>query len=361
MFNPSRLTLARQRRGCTKTRLAEQAQLTTRSISAYEAGDTVPSEATVASLARVLGFPVAFFGADTIELPPVGAASFRALSTMTAARRDAALGAGAIAIELAEWLESRLKMPPSDVPDLRDHSPEAAADSVRAAWGIGMRPIRNMVHTLEAHGVRVFSLVEECADVDAFSLRRGETPYVFLNTMKSAERSRFDAAHELGHLVLHRHGCPEGRVAEQEADAFASAFLMPRATVLACNARTPSVDQLVTLKAQWAVSVAALAHRLHRVGLVSEWTYRTLCIEIAQRGWRRAEPNGVPRETSALLERAFALLRSEGVTKPHVAKLLHIDMRELDCLTFGLVMTSVDGGGQPAVAPTTAGPKLRLV
>ena len=33
--------------------------------------------------------------------------------------------------------------------------------------------------------------------MDAYSFWRRGVPYVFLNTMKSAERSRMDAAHEL--------------------------------------------------------------------------------------------------------------------------------------------------------------------
>jgi Zn-dependent peptidase ImmA (M78 family) len=57
-------------------------------------------------------------------------------------------------------------------------------------------------------GVSIFSMAEDTAEVDAFSLWRDTTPFVFLNTLKSAERSRFDAAQELGHLVMHRHGGP---------------------------------------------------------------------------------------------------------------------------------------------------------
>lgn len=348
MFNPSRLTLARQRRGMTKTRLAAEANLTVRSVSAYEAGDMVPSETTVADLGRTLCFPTQFFAAASLETPSPESASFRALSSMTAGQRDSALGAGALAIELSEWLDAQFNLPESTLPDLRGHSPEAAAEAIRAAWALGERPIKNVVHLLEAQGVRVFSLVEECNQVDAFSLWRKGTPYVFLNTMKSAERSRFDASHELGHLVLHRHGAPQGREAEQEADAFASAFLMPRGSVIAAAPRLPTLDFLVKLKRNWNVSVAALAHRLHAVKLLSDWHYRSLCIEIAQRGYKRTEPNSVPRETSQLLQKVFQSLRNDGVTKPAIAKQLHINSTELDSLVFGLVVTQVPGGGEPS-------------
>lgn len=344
MFNPSRLTLARLRRGLTKTKLAAEAQLTVRSVSAYEAGHMVPSDATIAELSRILRFPTEFFSANSLDVPSTESASFRALSSMTAGQRDSALGAGALAIELAEWVDARFNLPAPTLPDLRGHTPEAAADAVRGAWGLGERPVKNMVHLLEARGVRVFSLVEECKEVDAFSLWRRGTPYIFLNTIKSAERGRFDAGHELGHLLLHRHGAPQGREAEQEADAFASAFLMPLGNVLANAPRLPSLDHIVKLKRNWNVSVAALAHRMHAMNLMSDWHYRTICIEIVQRGYKRSEPNGIPRETSQLLQKVFQALRDEGMTKPIIAKHLHVDATELNSLIFGLVMTPMQGG-----------------
>ena len=97
---------------------------------------------------------------------------------------------------------------------------------------------------------------------------KGNTPFVFLNTNKTAEHSRYDAAHELGHLVLHRHGSPQGIEAEKQANQFASAFLMPRGSVHPVAPRFPTFDILVSLKRRWGVSVAALAYRLHNLGLV---------------------------------------------------------------------------------------------
>ena len=173
-----------------------------------------------------------------------------------------------------DLIEKRLTLPAPAVPDLREEDPDAAAMALRQQWGLGERPVRNMVHLLEAKGVRVFTLFEDTTEVDAFSLWRATTPFVFLNTMKSAERSRFDAAHELGHLVLHRHaGAPQGREAEHEANRFASAFLMPRGSVFAVAPVFPSLDRLAALKRQWIVSVGAIAYRLHALGLLTDWHY----------------------------------------------------------------------------------------
>jgi Zn-dependent peptidase ImmA (M78 family)/DNA-binding XRE family transcriptional regulator len=341
-FNPSRLTLARKRRGLTKTRLAIIIEVERRAVTGYEAGEYPPAPETLARLEDVLKFPkVFFFGDDLEELSPE-TASFRSMSKMTAGQRDMALGQGAIALHFNRWLEARFELPPSALPDLRhEGDPEAAAAALRQLWGLGQQPVKNLVHLLESKGVRVFSLSVDAAEVDAFSMWKDGVPFIFLNTGKSAEHGRFDAAHELGHLVLHRHGAPSGREAEREADGFASAFLMPRGAVLAHALRFPTLTQLVTLKRVWTVSLAALTYRLHAVGMLSDWHYRTLCIEISQRGFRKKEPEEAPRETSQVLAKVFAALRAEGLTKSEVARQLSVHPTEIDHLAFGLMIQSM--------------------
>jgi Zn-dependent peptidase ImmA (M78 family)/DNA-binding XRE family transcriptional regulator len=360
-FNASRLALARKRRGLTMTRLAELVGVEPRSISAYENGEFGPDTDKREQLAKALRFPVSFFAGDDVQELAPDIASFRAMSKMTAAKRDMALGAGTIALLLNDWIEERFQLPTADFPDLsREGGPEAAASSIRQLWGLGELPVKNMVHVLESRGVRVFSLAIDAAEVDAFSMWHGSKPFIFLNTMKSAEHSRFDAAHELGHLVLHRHGEPQGQEAEREAHTFASAFLMPRASVLAHAPRFATVDHLVKLKQYWRVSVAALAYRLNAVGVLSEWHYRQLYIEISKRGYRKREPEGAPRETSQVLAKIFAALRDESVVKRDIAAQLHISPEEIEHLVFGLTLTGLTGASSPGTSSKTRG-HLRAV
>lgn len=355
MFTPSRMTVARMRRGLTKSALAEAVDVTMRSISAYEKGEMEPSPETLAQIADVLGFHVSFFERAAIERPPVSTASFRALASMTASRRNAAIAAGALAVELNEWIEKRFELPTADIPSFRGITPEAAAEAVRVHWQLGEKPIRNVVHLLEQHGVRVFSLAEECREVDAFSLWRGGKPFVFLNTQKSAERSRFDAAHELGHLALHRHGGPgsRGREAEREADEFASAFLMPRASVLAVAPRYPTLSMIVSLKKQWSVSAAALVYRLRSVALLTEWHYRTLMVDLSERGYRTNEPNPGERETSQVLQKVFTALRAQGMTRAALAQDLGVEPPDVDALVFGLAFVALRAAHQSERTATT--------
>lgn len=361
-LNPSRLVLARKRRGLTMTRLATLVGVDPRSISAYEKGEFNPDADKLDQLASVLRFPVSFFcGDDLDELSP-DMASFRAMSKMTAGQRDTALGSGAIALLLNKWIEERFDLPIANLPDLsREGNSDAAADSLRRIWGLGELSIKNIIHLLESKGVRVFSLSMDAAEVDAFSMWREDTPFVFLNTKKSAERGRFDAAHELGHLVLHRHGSPQGQEAEREADAFASALLMPRGSVLANAPHLATVDHLIKLKKFWVVSVAALAYRLHTVGILTDWHYRTLCIEVATRGYRKHEPEESQREASQILAKVFSALREEKVSKREIAAELNVHAEEIEQLVFGLALTGVTGGSLTGRNSKRPRPQLSVV
>lgn len=194
-----------------------------------------------------------------------------------------------------------------------------------------------MIKLLEAKGVRVFSLAENTKNVDAFSRWRNGIPYVFLNTVKSTERSRLDAAHELAHLVLHKHGGPQqGREAEVEANTFASSFLMPEADVRARIPIANRLDDIIAAKTRWGVSAAALAYRLHKLQILSDWQYRTFCIQMNDRGYRSGEPNGLAREESVVWKKVFTALWIEKVSKGKLAEILSIPPNELENLVFGL-------------------------
>ena len=340
-FNPSRLVLARKRRGLSKIALAEVAKIGLRSVVYYESGKFKPSEETAQSLAVALQFPVNFFYENDIEEINADAASFRSLSKMTASQRDSAIAMGTLATTICKWIEKRFELPAPHVPSLRNFEPETAALVLRNEWGLGERPIKNVIHLLEAHGVRVFSLPIDSVAIDAFSAWHQGTPFVFLNPMKSGERGRTDAAHELGHLTLHEHGVSRNRQAEAEADLFAASFLMPAADVIAHTPRALSVNTIHKLKKRWRVSAIALVHRLKALNLITEWQYRRFCVELSQAGYRSREHDGVPRDTSQIFAKVFAMLREEGRSRGVIARDLQITSAELDSLLVGLVIASV--------------------
>lgn len=337
-FNSSRLTLARKRRGLTGKNLADLTGLTAVHISRIEkdVADNL-EQSTIDSLAKALKFPKEFFFGDDVDMPTKEDASFRSLTSMTARERDAALSAGSFAYLISDWVADRFNLPKIDLLDLSyEREPDSAARVLRSHWGLGEQPISNVIKLLESKGIRFFSLSENNKNVDAFSCWRNEIPYIFLNTFKTSERSRFDALHELGHLVLHRHGKVQGREAEREANKFASYFLIPSVDLMAKVSFITSLQQLIRAKKRWGVSVAALAYRLHKTDVITDWQYRTFCIQINKK-FKHSEPDGLPRETSYVWGKIFSELWKDGQTRHCIARDLSLPEIEIETLMFGLV------------------------
>ena len=309
MFNGTRLRLARQRRGLTIVALAELTGLSTRTLSSYENDEYEPPLDAVRTLAEALDVLPDFFELEEVEPVSVDSVNFRKLSKTTAAKRDAALAAATITLGFADWMHAKFLLPTPDVPTLDVLDPETAAEVLRTRWGLGVKPIVNMVHLLEAHGVRVFNIAAECREIDAFSFYRDDIPYVFLSTEKTGERQRFDAAHELGHLILHTHvdgGELQARQRELEANRFAAALLMPANGVLAQSMRNATLDRVLAAKKYWRVSAMAMTHRLRELSLLTEWMYRRTCVTLSERGFRTAEPeDAIVPETSQVLRKVL--------------------------------------------------------
>lgn len=355
MFNCKRLSLARKRARLTAKALADSAGLAPDTISRLENGRHYPDEETVAKLSAALKYPTSFFYLPDADEIDTGAVSFRSFSKMSARERDAALAAGELGLDLSRWVDSRFSLPTENLIDLSyESNPEAAASALRECWGIGEKPIGNILALIETQGVRVFSLSENTASVNAFSFWRDNKPFIFLNNFKTPESSNFDIAHELGHLVMHKHGDPKGgRNIERDADQFASAFLMPRNDVRARFPTSPSVDLIIGAKKRWKVSAMAMARRLFDVNRLSEWQYKSTCIELSRRGYRSSEPDGVERETSVVWKKILTQLWAEKLTKNDIANDLHIPLDELEGLIWRIA-----GGGE---APSQSQAGLRAV
>lgn len=354
-FNGLRLSLARKRRRLTAKGLAEQSSLAPMTITRLEKGENEPEPETVQVLANVLRYPKDFFYRDDPDFVDPEIVSFRSLKRMTARERDAATTAGQLGLELAEWVDAEFSLPDVNLIDLgRIGDPELAAQSLRRHWKLGEKPIDDLIGLLETKGVFILSIAEAVKDMDAFSFWKNGRAFIFLSCTKTPERSLFDTAHELAHLVLHKHaGKKSSPEAEKEADAFASAFLMPKNDVISVVPRRfITADKIIQKKTRWRVSAMALAYRLRSIGMVSEWNYKTLCIELTKRGYRTAEPIGITREQSRVWRKILSALWAEGITKDDIAKDLCIPVEEIEVLLSGLFEEN---------RPEKGKPKLRMI
>ena len=179
-----------------------------------------------------------------------------------------------------------------------DPAIEEAAAACRAHWQLGTGPISDVVAVLENAGAIVVR--EELGGVKMDGVSAWSTdcrrPIVLLAADKaSAVRSRFDAAHELGHLVMHRGLEPsllnkaDYAEMERQAHKFASAFLLPAETFSRDVSRM-ELDHFVSLKRKWRVSIAGLIMRAASLEAFGEEYKERLFKYLSARGWRKAEP-----------------------------------------------------------------------
>jgi Zn-dependent peptidase ImmA (M78 family) len=340
MLNPDRVELVRRRFGLTKSGFAAKLGVDRKAIQRFDSGEYDLPEHGITRLCEFSGFPMEYFKLPSPEFPDPDGVSFRSLRSLTASKRDAAMAAGAIAFEFDDWIGEEYQRPDHDLIQVDDVTPAAAATQLRAHWGMGLRPISNVINLLEAHGVRVFSLVEDTRHLDAYSLWRNDKPYVFLNTTKTAERSRHDACHELGHLIMHRHKGSTHPTAEDEANAFASAFLMPPDDLLAETSWGMTLHDLIKKKKRWGVSVSSLNYALHKNGRLSDWSYRSNYISLnkylSEIGGAIMEPESLPHETSQVWEKIFRDLWNRGLPLSRIAAKMLTPERQLNDLLFGI-------------------------
>lgn len=348
--------MARAIRQMTATDLASAASISAPWISQIENVKKTPGPELVRELARVLNFPVEFFYRPVKSQPPSDAFHFRATSKLAKKDEATARSLSTLAIELSDWIEATYHSPAPAVPEVQDLigsddelSPEQAAEAVRGAWGLGVAPVKNLLQLLESKGAKVYSAGGPLQAIDAFSFRHGATPVIFLNIHKSAERLRFDLAHELGHLVMHGGSLnvEPGKEKEQAANDFASSFLMPRSDVIgAIHGNNLMLEDVLMLKRRWRVSAMALNLRAHRLGVISDWTYSTLAKQLSMAGFRRGEPGSDLRaESSSLLTQVMSDMRSRGQGFSELARLLDVRAQDVQDLMLGIVTFAIQGDG----------------
>jgi IrrE N-terminal-like domain len=166
-------------------------------------------------------------------------------------------------------------------------------------------------------------------------------------------------------FCIDKHGRAKSvRDAEAQADAFAAAFLMPKPSVEANVPKFASVAELIRLKHIWGTSVSAVNYRFHRLGFISDWHYRQLCVQLSSRGYRIHEPQEGARESSALIPQLLLdLYRRDKLTRSAIAGELGYPISELNQLLFGLTISAIESPfprrGNPKLSRNS--PDLQLV
>lgn len=351
-FRGERLRAAREARGLTGVALAEMIGVTGAAVSQYEKGDQTPSPTTLRAMSARLNLPINYF------LRPVadhrgGPVFCRSMASATKSARTRAVRRYEWLREIVAFLQQYLRFATVDVPEFGFPSDpdkittdmiEEAATATRRHWGLGDGPISNVVWLLENKGVVVARHAIGAETVEAFSQWSDVDgrPYVIIGTDKgTAVRWRFDAAHELAHLVLHRRLDPsritklaDHKVIEEQAHRFAGAFLLPAESFLA-DLYASNLDALRSLKSRWHASIGVMLKRATDLGAVPDDQAQRLWINLSRRGWRRNEPldDQLPAEQPRFLRRCFSMLIERGVVTPDsLAAHFHWTSQEIEDL-----------------------------
>lgn len=336
-FQPARLTLARERMGMTKKALAEQIGKTPAALTQFEGGRSRPDASTIGSLAMALGVAPAFFTVPHEQLLSIDECHFRSLRSASQRDRRRLLATASLRSQIIAALAGHVDFPPERISEVACSASDVAeiercAVETRRRWGLGLGPVPNLIKLLESRGVVVSLIPSECRDVDAFSAWHGSRPLIFLVPYKgSSSRTRFDAAHELGHLVMHEDVTPGSPPLEREANRFAGAFLVPHESFLAECPRRIHWGHLYEMKRRWRVSIAGLIRRGYDLGVYSESAYRRAFVRLNATGERKQEKHEPPAEHPTLLEQAIGIAREDGLL-PVIAEQLGLREAAIEAL-----------------------------
>jgi Zn-dependent peptidase ImmA (M78 family)/transcriptional regulator with XRE-family HTH domain len=337
-FDPDRLRIAREAVGLLKRELAERVSVTAAAISQYEGGKVRPSPGTLVQIAQHLSYPVEFFASDRpIEEAEAAGGFFRKLSRAPSRQRRQAVVLPLLLRDLVNTIDLYVRLPEVDIPhfDTTDTATPAevedVAQRVREEWQTPPGPVPHMVRLLESHGIVVVRLQAGSTSLDAFSRWFPDHPVVVLYSDKGdASRSRFDAAHELGHLVMHRTAPHDANWVEEQANWFAASFLMPADDIRRELSHGVSWAELLRLKLRWGASIAALLRRARTLDRLDQQRYETAMKALSVRGWRKKEPGQLGKpEAPLLLERAIDLLRQQGIDIHRLAQQSRLPLQEV--------------------------------
>ena len=373
-FNGKRFKEAIQLREKKMTELASETGISKQSLSLYANGINVPPAENVFKIANALHFPYSFFITEAVQDVEIEKTYFRSQASATKKARVAASKKMKYVVLLYEILLAKIDFPKLNLPDTSKFNfvedfqnvdsaeaiakIERLAEEVRIHWNLGPGPIDNLQYLLESNGIIVTGFKDRESHIDAYSqqiLVNGEEMYIVVLEIgkKPIERLRFDMAHELGHILMHR--ClidfdeisrDEFNALEKQANIFASALLLPRKMfTMTVSAYPTALDYYKVLKDKWKVSMQAMMYRARQLEIISANQFQYMMRQVSKNGWRLKEPGDVPGQLrDNIFQGAIDLLINGGYMSKN--EILHEfekegiamfpdDLEDLMCLRKG--------------------------
>lgn len=333
-FNGERLKLARIYRNMTASELAEKIGVSRQAVLQYEKNESNPKLETEFTIITTLHFPRDFFYMDNLSNIPINNTFFRALSSTKKIDLQTQEEKTRFIVYIYEFLNNYFNYPELDLPEIdididlnKKENIEDIAIKVRNYWGLGNQPVENMVNLLENKGVIVSTLNVGKKTIDAFTqvhrINNKEKYCVVLsNDKQSVARRNFDAAHELGHIILHKNiekleelSSEEQKKLEDQANSFAAAFLLPKNEFFNELKDPLNLEFYKELKKKWKVSIAAMVMRARQLERINNSQYIELVKSMNYRKWRTREPldNQWKLQETILFKKSIDMLKNNNI------------------------------------------------
>ena len=345
MFIGKSLANLRILNGLTRGQLAEEIGITEQAIWQYENGYTSPKLEIINTLKVIFNVKASYF----YNMDLLDNEEFGNIQAHHIAYRSETINS--MSKTRSEWMhirfldvflkkiETKISYPANLLLELRretlqylQQNPHVERESqikyvanlARHAIGLPRDSNQGLLFYMEKGGAFVFEK-EIGQTIDAYSLwTEDDRPYIMLGTIKkSASRRNFDLAHELGHLLLHykvefnMQDRKSYRDLEDEANSFASEFLLPEAFEEDCKriVKVSNPDAYLDLKQKWEVSLQAMARKVYRLGFMEYQQYRYFFMSINKKGYKTIEPldNEIVISRPSKIKSLLQLLFEKGI------------------------------------------------
>lgn len=368
-FIPQRIELLLDLEDMTQQKLAQTSGVPVHRLREIRAAQREFDAATATAIAEAVRYPVAFLAQKAPEIPTYRLTNRKSSRTRAAEMKGVTAEYNIISQSLAavaeiihsepraQWLEQAAAKGPVSRNDI-----DRIAAAARGHLGIKTEePIGNVMWAVEGGGVAVVPFSgglerrkygEGSEGVSAPEDQSGFGLIGYRSGSRSGDGVRFTVAHELGHLLLHRHFHPEEtRLQEKEANLFAGSFLMPKQAAESLLSASMGFSDLALLKSQWGISMSALISIAFNRGIIDQDRRRSLMMQLSARGWRKHEPVEVREEHPLLFKQMLGHAFGEVLTPSlvavdpnRIAERLGVPKHLIDVWADGLEFTTEEKG-----------------
>ena len=253
------------------------------SISKYEKGIMMPDSTILIALSKALNVSLDFFFRPyNVTVEDI---EFRKKSKLKSSSLKGIKEKVIDEIERYMEIENLLDMDNSFHINYKDITIKEKDDAITVAgklrndWKLGEDAISNITFLLEENGIKVIHLDAE-TEFDGLSGFINKTvPVIIVNKNATAERQRFTALHELGHLLLN---FAQELERERLCNIFANEMLIPTSEfirLIGVSRKDISLQELIPIQMQFGISIDALMYKAKEAGIITEQRYKGYCIK----------------------------------------------------------------------------------